>query len=111
MARISCLPLPPDLPQPEIDDCPLLAHRGNARTMFDNLSRLTKGHRIVGGLRVARLRIHLHDTSPSETATLFVRELPEGGIEIRRSPATNPQTGRRALRHVAAYAEATIEWL
>ncbi len=110
MAIVSYLPFPFDLKQSEIEDCPLLAHGGSARTMFDNLSSFTRRHLVVDGLRVARLQIDVHEQRPPQIATLVVRELAEGGLEIRRSPATDPEAGRRALRHVAAYAEATVEW-
>ena len=57
MARISYLPLPNDLQQNEIDECPLLrSDFGSAQTMFGNLDYFTKDHLVVNGLRVARLR-------------------------------------------------------
>jgi hypothetical protein len=112
MARISYLPLPSDLQQGEIEDCPSLrANFGSAQTMFDNLNYFTKEHLVVNGLRVARLQVDLHEETPVRIATLLVHELPNGMVEIRRSPATDDYAAQHALHQIEAYAESNIKWL
>lgn len=111
MARVSYLPLPEDLRADEIEECPVArASFGSASTMFANLGYFTDEHLVVGGRRVARLQVDMHDETPRRIAVLLVCELEDGTVEIRRSPATDEPAAHAALRHIAAYAASLIRW-
>jgi hypothetical protein len=111
MARVSYIPLPNDLQRGEIDECPpLRSNFGSAQTMFGNLDYFTKEHLVVNGLRVARLQIDLHDENPPKVATLLVRELANGKVEVRRSPGTDDPAAMLGFHHIEAYAGVSIEW-